>query len=779
MEKTLQIEMPLLLPDIPDEKDECVHRLATRIQKQRGIQKAHIDKKDGQLYFCFHYDPDLIPLNDVKRIVEDEGAQLTQRYQHEILWITNMDCADCAASIEHIIGRMPGVIGVAVSYAAEKMHVEYDLSQIKRNQIITKVQQLGYRVSLKTTPRNWLQRNWQLILALFSGLSLATAFAGEKFWGLPAPLAYFIYLVAYFSGGYDAARHGIKALLNKQFEIEFLMVLAALGAAILGHRAEGGLLLFLFSLGHALEHYATDKVRRAIGSLRELTPHTARVHRNHQEVELAVEDLQRGDRVIVLPGERIPVDGQIITGLSALNESVVTGESIPREKGPGDTVFAGTVNGKNPLEIRVTKLAKDTTLAHIVQMVEVAQTQKAPTQRFTEKFERYFVPAVLGFVGLVIVVPPLLGWLSWKTAFIRAMALLVASSPCALVLATPVAVLSAIGRAARNGILIKGGAHLESLGRIKAMAFDKTGTITTGELRVTDLRPIHKTTKKELLQLAAIAESQSSHPIGIAINQAVNAQKITVPAPTKVQSHTGLGTQVEWQGKKLTVGNRRIFADQKLSKELRQQIDELESAGKTAILVQHGQQFRGLLGLADQPRSLAKASLAILKELDLKPLIMITGDNHAVAGTIARQVGFSHYKAELLPEQKVAVIKELRREHKRIAMVGDGVNDAPAMVNATLGIAMGASGTDIALETADVALMADDLSKLPYALKIGQKSRRIIMQNIFFSLGVILVLIPLALLGLAGIGIAIVLHEGSTLLVVGNGLRLMHYKFKK
>jgi len=776
LEKTIQIELPVLLPDIPDEEDQCVRRLIDRVQKQRGIQKAHLEQKDRQTYFCFHYDPNLTALRNVKHMAKDEGAKLTQRYQHESFWIRNMDCADCAVSIEHIIGRMPGIIAVSVSYAAEKMRVEYDRSQIHRRQIIAKIRQLGYQVYQETTPRNWLQRNWQLILALFSGLALALAFAGKRFWGLTDPLASFIYLIAFLSGGYDAARHGIRALLNKQFEIEFLMVLAAVGAAILGHWAEGGLLLFLFSLGHALEHYATDKARRAISSLRELTPHTARVRRNQQEVEIPVKELQKGDHVSVHPGERIPIDGEIIAGISDLNESAVTGESIPREKGPADKVFAGTVNGANPLEIKVIKLARDTTLARIIQLVEVAQTQKAPTQRFTEKFERYFVPAVLVFVGLVMLIPPLLGWLPWKTAFLRAMAVLVASSPCALVLATPVAVLSAIGRAAHNGVLIKGGVHLEALGQIKAMAFDKTGTITTGELELTDLVPHDTTSQKELLRLAAIAESQTSHPIGIAISRAAQRQNIKIATPNQVKSRTGLGIQVQWQGQELSVGNPRFFNKKPLPQALEQQLKALESAGKTAVLVKYKQRFQGILGLADQARPQAHPTLAQLKTLGIEPLIMITGDNPRAARAIAQAVGLNQYQAALLPEEKVSAIRKLRRKYKVVAMVGDGVNDAPAMVNANLGIAMGTSGTDIALETADVALMADDLAKLPYALQIGQKSRQIIMQNLFISLGMILALIPLALLGLAGIGMAIIFHEGSTLLVVGNGLRLMYFK---
>ncbi|MGH7456369.1 MAG: heavy metal translocating P-type ATPase, partial [bacterium] len=388
--------------------------------------------------------------------------------------------------IEHILGRLNGMLNVSVNYAAEKMRAEYDASILHRAKIVQRVSALGYKVEEEEQP-NWFRQNWELVLALLSGFFLAVGFFGEKFFGLSRNAALASYILAYLTGGYDATRHGLKAALHFRFDIDFLMVVAAIGAAVLGEWAEGALLLFLFSFGHALEHFAMGKARNAIKALGAITPKTARVRRDGREIEMPVEELLRGDLVIVRPGERIPIDGKITEGHSTVDQSPITGESVPVEKAPNDAVFAGTVNGEGGLTIEITKLAQDSTLARVIRMVEEAQTQKSPTQRFTEKFESIFVPVVLIGVVAVIVLPPLLNWLSWSEAFLRAMTMLVAASPCALAIATPAAILSGVAQAARNGVLVKGGVHLENLGRLDAMALDKTGTITSGKFAVTDI----------------------------------------------------------------------------------------------------------------------------------------------------------------------------------------------------------------------------------------------------------------------------------------------------
>jgi len=456
MEKKLLLEIPLLLSQVEDEKDQCVERLLERVKSNRGIAQAHVDRKNGQSCFCLHYDPNLISLQRVQRWAEQAGAEVTERFKHESFRITDMDCGNCATSIEHILGRVKGIITVSVNYAAEKMRVEYDGTLVTHENIVKRIGTLGYKVE-EEKPESWLRQNWELVLALLSGVFLAVGFFGEKFFDLPRTVALAFYILAYIAGGYDISRHALKALLHARFDIDFLMLVAAIGAAILGEWAEGALLLFLFSFGHALEHSAMSKARNAIRALGEITPKTARVQRDGKEIELAVEELLRGDVVIVRSGERIPIDGKIKEGRSAVDQSPITGESVPVEKQTGDNVFAGTINGEGALEIEVTKLAKDSTMARVMQMVAEAQTQKSPTQRFTEKFERIFVPVVLIGVVLVIIVPPLLNWLSWSEAFLRAMTMLVAASPCALAIATPSAILAGIAQAARNGVLIKGG----------------------------------------------------------------------------------------------------------------------------------------------------------------------------------------------------------------------------------------------------------------------------------------------------------------------------------
>ncbi|MFQ5631121.1 MAG: heavy metal translocating P-type ATPase, partial [bacterium] len=590
-----------------------------------------------------------------------------------------------------------------------------------------------------------------------------------------------LYVLAYLAGGFDIARHSLKAVLHLRFDIDFLMIVAAIGAAIVGEWPEGAFLLFLFSLGHALEHYATGRARRAIRALGEITPKTARVLRDSREQELPVEKLERGDLVIVRNGERIPVDGVIKDGRSAIDQSPITGESMPVEKQEGDDVFAGSVNGDGALEIEVTKLAKDTTLARVVQMVEEAQTQKSPTQRFTEKFESRFVPAILIAVIAMILTPPLIGWLSWKVAFLRAMAMLVAASPCALAIATPSAVLSGIARAARTGVLIKGGVYLENLGTLKAIAFDKTGTITRGEPAVTDIMTLNGIAEEALLQVAAAVESRSGHPLAQAIVREAEKRGIDYPEADEMTAITGRGVRALVNGETIHIGNLKLFTemDGEVPDEVASEVQEFEAAGKTTMVVRQGGKFIGVIDLADQPRAEAKSTLSQLKQIGIKALIMITGDNQRVAAAIAEKVGLTEYKANLLPEDKVSAIKEIQDGGQMVAMVGDGVNDAPAMKNATVGIAMGASGADVALETADVALMADDLSKLPFAVALSREARRTIKQNLVISLGVIAMLLPTAMLGLASIGIAVIFHEGSTLLVVGNALRLLRFQINQ
>ena len=777
---TIKLEIPVLLPWVENECDQCVSRLVGQLSQRKGVGQVHVVQEDGQGRLCIHYDSSLVSLSQVQRWAEQAGAQVSDRYRHEAMRITDMDCGDCALSIEHILGREAGVLDVSVNYAAEKMWVEYDTTILDGEAIIKRVESLGYTVEEEEAPKGWLRQNRELALGVACGTFLAIGFLGETFFGLSQPVVIGLYVLAYVAGGYDVSRHGLRAALNLRFDIDFLMVVAAVGAALLGNWAEGALLLFLFSLGHALEHYAMDRARHAIQALGEITPKTARVVREGRDVDLPVEALIRGDVVIVRPGERIAIDGEVLEGRSAVDQSPITGESVPVERGRGDEVFAGSVNGESALEVKVTKLARDSTMARVIQMVEEAQAQKSPTQEFAHRFTRIFVPSVLLGVVLVITVPPLVGWLPWRESLLRGITMLVAASPCALAIATPSAVLAGVAQGARSGVLIKGGVHLENLGALDAIALDKTGTITRGRPEVTNVIPFNEAEENELLRVAASVESRSGHPLAQAILRRAEAMGLGDLAQAEgLQSLTGRGVMANLNGGVVRIGNLKLFETgdgRSIPEELVAQVELLEEQGKTTMLVQVEDRFLGILGLADEPRGTARATLEQLRSLGIKALIMLTGDNERVATSISEQVGLTEYRANLLPEEKVAAIKVLLDRYGRVAMVGDGVNDAPALATSTVGIAMGAGGTDVALETADVALMADDLSRLPFAVGLSRQARRIIRQNLVISLGVILLLIPAALLGMASIGPAIILHEGSTLMVVANALRLLRFE---
>jgi Cd2+/Zn2+-exporting ATPase len=619
----------------------------------------------------------------------------------------------------------------------------------------------------------WFAEHRELILSGCAGLLLLAGWLAGRA-DAPRGLSLGLLLGAYAAGGFYTLREAVESLRKRQFDIDTLMLVAAAGAAALGAWEEGALLLFLFSLGHALEHLAMDRARKAIEALAELAPKTAMVQRKGMEMEVRVEELLRGDRVIVKPGQRIPADGQVDSGTSAVDQAPVTGESMPVDKQPGDKVFAGTVNGEGVLVVEVTKLAQESTLARMVTMVAEAQTQKSPTQRFTDRFERIFVPVVLIGAVLLIVLPPLFGF-PFAESFYRAMAVLVAASPCALAIATPSAVLSGIARAARGGVLIKGGVHLENLGVLTAIAFDKTGTLTVGKPKVTDVVVITGD-EARLLTVAAAVESRSAHPLAQAVATAAKERGLSWREAGQVEAVTGKGVRADFEGQKIAIGNARLYEEGSIPEALQQHVLRLQAEGKTIMLVQVDGQFLGVVALADTPREGVREVMERLSQLGIQKTIMLTGDNEGVGRSIANSVGLSEVKAGLLPEDKVKAMEELEARYGQVAMVGDGVNDAPAMARATVGIAMGGASTDVALETADVALMADDLSRLPFAVALSRASRRIIRQNLWVSLGVVALLIPATLFGWAGIGLAVLVHEGSTIVVVINALRLLAYK---
>ncbi len=780
-EATLQLEIPIVLPHVADERDPCVGRLTELIAGHKGIQQAHVERQNGQALVCLHYDPNLLTLESVRRLAQRAGAQITNRFHHVHLPIAGMDCSDCVTVLEHAVGRLDGVLTVSVNYAAQSMRVEFDGQKVNQAAIERRVRSLGYTIPTAGL-RSWFQENRELLFSLAAGLLVLLGWAGGRFLGLPGPASLALYIGAYLLGGWDISRHAFHALRERRFDTDLLMVIAALGAAALGDFAEGGLLLFLFSLGHALEERALERARHAIEALADLAPKVALVRRNGAEVETPVAQLLLDDLVIVKPGARLPADGVVAEGRSAVNQAPVTGESFPVDKAPGAPVFAGTINGEGALEVRVTRLAKDSTLARVMQMVEEAQAQKSPTQQTLERFERIFVPGVLIGALLVIVVPPFFG-APLRESFLRAMTLLVAASPCALALGTPAAILAGVAQAARNGVLIKGGAHLENLGRLKAIAFDKTGTVTHGRPELTDAvaRAGAGRDAEGVLGLAAALESRSGHPLAQAVVRGAQAKGITLPAVADVAAITGRGLQGTLDGQPALLGNAALLADAgvPLPGEIAAQADAWQGEGKTVMFAALGGQVVGALAVADTLRPGVRAVMAQLTQAGISQTIMLTGDNARAAAAIARQAGLQDVRADLMPEDKLDALKGLLQQYGLVGMVGDGVNDAPALAHATVGIAMGGAGTDVALETADVALMADDLGKLPFAVGLGRATRAIIIQNLAIALGVIGLLIVTSLTGIVSIGIAIIFHEGSTLVVVANALRLLGYQGRK
>ena len=633
----------------------------------------------------------------------------------------------------------------------------------------------------------------ELYFAILSGVFFFTGLILELGFKLPE-IALYSYIATYFFGGYFTTLEAIVKVRKGEFEIDFLTIVAAVGAAYIGSWEEGALLLFLFSIGHAMEKYAMNKAKKSIEALGNLSPKMALVKRGDKVEEISIEKLQLNDIIVIRPNTKIAADGVIIKGSSSINQASITGESMPVDKfAVSDTnnlpefnaidklnvVFTGTLNGDNALEVKVLKLSKDSTISRLVKMVSEVETQKSPTQLLTKKFEKWFVPSVIILVVIL--------WFSYlitgedSTASIyRAISVLVAASPCALAISTPSAVLSGISRAAKGGVLIKGGRPLEDLGSLTTIAFDKTGTLTEGKPKLTNAIPLNGFDENEFLNLVLDVESLSNHPLAKAISKDIKSRyKIEAKnQASNMKEIQGKGIKATYNKEVVFVGNAKLMIDENIAinKVISTQMNTLLQNGHTAMLVAFKNELIGLLSVMDTPRETAITTLKRLKEMGIKKMIMLTGDHQNVGDSIAKQIGLTEAKGNLLPEDKVTAIQELKEKYTKIAMVGDGVNDAPAMANSTVGIAMGAAGSDVALETADVALMSDKIENLPFVIGLSRKSKRIIKQNLWISLGIVGVLIPSTLIGWASIGMAIAIHEGSTLIVVINALRLLRFK---
>lgn len=688
--------------------------------------------------------------------------------------LENLTCANCAMKFEKNIQALPDVTEANVNFGASKVRVVgpvtvEDLEKAGAFDGI-KVRPITAKRSVETTPfykrkENVLTFLSFVLLAIGTVISFQTNEAN-------------VYAIAFFAlsmviGGYDMFWSGLKNLGRFYFDMKTLMTIAIIGAAIIGEWREGAVVVFLFAVSEALEAYSMTKARQSIRQLMDIAPARATIRRNGETMELDTEEIEIGDMLLVKPGQKIAMDGEVLAGQSSVNQAPITGESMPVTKNKGDEVFAGTMNEEGALEIHVTKRVEDTTIAKIIHLVEEAQAEKAPSQKFVDQFAKYYTPIIILIALLVAVIPPLFTG-NWQEWIYQGLAVLVVGCPCALVVSTPVAIVTAIGNAAKQGVLIKGGIHLEEMGRIQAIAFDKTGTLTKGYPEVTDIVVQTGFAESEVIQKVATVESYSGHPLARAIVNYASTQHIHHTTAENFQSVTGKGAKALVEGTEVAIGSLKWAEETtEISNDVKTNIDKLQKQGKSVMVILFDHQYAGHLAVADALRESSPGILMKLRKLGLKHIVMLTGDHPTTAVAIGQLLKLTDVRAGLMPDGKLESIKTLRHDYGRVAMVGDGMNDAPALAAASVGIAMGGAGTDAALETADVALMADDLEKLPYTIQLSRKALRIIKENIMFALGLKIVALLLIIPGWLTLWIAIFADMGATLLVVFNSMRLL------
>lgn len=704
--------------------------------------------------------------------------------------VQGFSCANCAGKFERNVKDLPGVQDAKVNFGASKISVYGTAS-------VAELETAGAFENLKVKPESSLPKQEEqeeqsgdekvpfyqkYSTILYATLFVALGFLSSSVNGEENVVTILLFIASMFIGGLSLFKVGLQNLVRLDFDMKTLMTVATIGGAIIGEWGEVALVVILFALSEELERFSMDRARQSIRSLMDIAPKQALVRRNGQEMMVHVQDIAIGDIMIVKPGQKIAMDGVVVSGYSAVNQAAITGESVPVEKSVEDEVFAGTLNEEGLLEVKITKLVEDTTISKIIHLVEEAQGERAPAQAFVDKFAKYYTPIIMLVALLVAVVPPILLGGSWEMWVYQGLAVLVVGCPCALVISTPISIVSAIGNAAKKGVLIKGGIYLEEMGSLKAIAFDKTGTLTKGVPVVTNYQVFSgQTGERELLSVITALEYRSQHPLASAImkkaeNENVPYSEIVVEDFTSL---TGKGIQGTVQGVTYYIGSPKMFQelmDSPFDWKLEEKVTALQNQGKTAMLIGTQKELLAVIAVADEVRESSNEIIQKLHEMGIKKTIMLTGDNHGTAKAIGSQVGVSDIQAELMPEDKLDYIKQLRSEYKNVAMVGDGVNDAPALAASTVGIAMGGAGTDTALETADVALMGDDLKKLPFTIKLSRKALNIIKANITFAIAIKIIALLLVIPGWLTLWIAILSDMGATLLVALNGLRLMRVK---
>lgn len=694
--------------------------------------------------------------------------------------VQGFTCTNCAGIFEKNVKSLSGVKDAQVNFGASKITVFGSTT-------VEELEKAGAFENLRVTPEKqpiiekkkpFWKEHWNVLLSAI--LLVAGYFLGEQY-GEESVLSAVSYVASIVIGGYELFRKGIKNFFRLQFDMNTLMTVAIIGAAAIGEWGEGATVVILFAISEVLERYSMEKARQSIRSLMDIAPKEALIRRGSEEITVNVDEIQVGDVMLVKPGQKLAMDGVVIKGESTINQAAITGESVPVTKTIDDEVFAGTLNEEGLLEVKVTKRVEDTTISKIIHLVEEAQAERAPSQAFVDRFAKYYTPAIMILALGIAVIPPVFTGADWGDWIYRGLALLVVGCPCALVISTPVSIVTAIGNAAKNGVLIKGGIHLEEAGRLSAIAFDKTGTLTKGFPEVTNFVAFGSNNKNELLSIAALIEKGSGHPLASAIIRKAESDGVDLSYEvTEFQSITGKGVKAKVNGELYYIGNPKLFNELygNTNQEIEKEIVELQKQGKTVMVLGTEQQILALIAAADEVRDSSKNVIRELHEIGIKKTIMLTGDNQATAKAIGQQLGVVEVKAELLPQDKLDYIKQLRQDYSKVAMIGDGVNDAPALAASTVGIAMGGAGTDTALETADIALMADDLSKLPYTIRLSRKTLAIIKQNISFSLGIKLLALILIIPGWLTLWLAIFADMGATLIVTLNSLRLLKIKGK-
>ena len=705
---------------------------------------------------------------------------MSEKMTEKTYRIEGLSCTNCAGKFEKNVKQLPGVTSATVNFGASKISVEGQttIEELEEagafeNLIIRDDQENDEQVRSK---ESFIKRNIALIISL--GFILV-AVNSQLSLGEDHLLTKALYILAIIIGGFDLFKEGFSDLIKLDFSMESLMTIAIIGAAFIGEWAEGSIVVILFAISEALERFSMDKARQSIRSLMDIAPKEALIRRNNVEQLVSVDKIDIDDIMIIKPGQKIAMDGLVINGHSSVNQAAITGESVPVEKQLDDEVFAGTLNEEGVLEVKVTKKVTDTTIAKIIHLVEEAQGERAPAQAFVDKFAKYYTPFIIIMALLIVVVPPLFFGGDWNKWLYQGLSILVVGCPCSLVISTPVSIVSAIGNAAKNGVLVKGGVYLEEIGHLRAIAFDKTGTLTKGKPVVTDFIATSSETDINYLSIISSLESLSQHPLASAIlNEAdktnVDYKSIQIE---DFQSITGKGLTGIHQNIRYYIGSPKLFSASVIEETaVKVQYRQFQEQGKTAMYFGTDEQILGVIAVADEVRDSSAAVISELHKLSIEHTIMLTGDNTKTAESIGKQLGVTEIKGDLMPQEKLDSIKALRTTYNKVAMVGDGINDAPALAASTVGIAMGGAGTDTALETADVALMGDDLQKLPFIVRLSRQTLKVIKQNITFSLGIKLLALLLVIPGWLTLWIAIVADMGATLLVTLNGLRLMKVK---